>query len=296
MPCQRRMPAKTLQQVKLARHLGHNVRSRQETPVPMLHDPFDDPFTGPVCAIAQDYAHGERVPTHRHSRAQLIHALSGVVTVNTALGSWVVPPGRGVWLPAQVEHDLKLAGQVRMRTLFVDSLARADLPAACRVVDITPLLRQLIIAAMQIAPGYPPRSREERIMELILDELRVLPILALHVPLPIDPVLAALCRAIRGRPADDWSLQRSAEQLSISGRTLTRQFQRETGLSFSQWLQRARLLASLDALAAGHPIIEVALDLGYDSPSAFSAMFRRTLGVPPSQYFGATPAHGAEPD
>jgi len=262
----------------------------------MLHDPFDDPFASPVCAIAQDYVHGERVPAHRHSRAQLVHALSGVVTVNTALGSWVVPPGRGVWLPAQVEHDLKFAGRVRMRTLFVDSLARADLPSACRVVDITPLLRQLIIAAMRVAHDYPPGGREERVMELILDELRVLPILALHVPLPIDPALAELCRTIRRRPADDWSLQRSAERLSISGRTLTRQFQRETGLSFSQWLQRARLLAGLDALAAGHPIIEVALDLGYDSPSAFSAMFRRTLGVPPSQYFGDTPAHGAEDD
>lgn len=233
----------------------------------MLHDPFDDPFASPVCAIAQDYVHGERVPAHRHSRAQLVHALSGVVTVNTALGSWVVPPGRGVWLPAQVEHDLKFAGRVRMRTLFVDSLARADLPSACRVVDITPLLRQLIIAAMRVAHDYPPGGRDERIMELILDELRVLPILALHVPLPIDPALAELCRTIRRRPADDWSLLRSAERLGISGRTLTRQFQRETGLSFSQWLQRARLLAGLDALAAGHPIIEVALDLGYDSPA-----------------------------
>ncbi len=278
----------------LAKYLGHNGDSLQEIPVPMLHDPFDDSFASPVCAIAQDYAHGERVPAHRHARAQLIHALSGVVTVNTALGTWVVPPGRGVWLPARVEHDLKLAGQVRMRTLLVDSLARADLPSACRVVDISPLLRQLIIAAMQVAPDYPSGGREERIMELILDELRVLPILALHVPLPIDPVLAELCRDIRRRPAEDWSLQRSAERLSISGRTLTRQFQRETGLSFSQWLQRARLLAGLDALAAGHPIIEVALDLGYDSPSAFSAMFRRTLGVPPSHYFGSTPAHGVE--
>ena len=80
---------------------------------------IDLPSTRPVFAYAQDYLHGERVELHRHSRAQLIHALSGVVTVGTAEGTWVVPPGRGVWLPAGIEHALRFAGQVRMRTLFI---------------------------------------------------------------------------------------------------------------------------------------------------------------------------------
>ncbi|MBF3044972.1 cupin domain-containing protein, partial [Pseudomonas aeruginosa] len=157
---------------------------------------IDLPSTRPVFAYAQDYLHGERVELHRHSRAQLIHALSGVVTVGTAEGTWVVPPGRGVWLPAGIEHALRFAGQVRMRTLFIAPQARHDLPRDCRVVDVPPLLRQLIVAAMRIAPDYPPGGRDERVMELILDELRVLPILALHVPQPVDPRLAALCRSL----------------------------------------------------------------------------------------------------
>ncbi|MCA4045893.1 AraC family transcriptional regulator, partial [Pseudomonas aeruginosa] len=152
--------------------------------------------------------------------------------------------------------------------------------------------RQLIVAAMRIAPDYPPGGRDERVMELILDELRVLPILALHVPQPVDRQLAALCRSLRAEPAADWSLGDAARRLGVSPRTLTRAFQRETGLSFVQWLRRMRLLASLDALAAGHSILEVALDLGYDSQSAFSAMFRRTLGVSPSLYFGRGAAYG----
>lgn len=76
----------------------------------MLFDPL---YASPVCAVSRDYRHGERVAPHRYSRAQLIHVLSGVVTVNTSLGSWVVPPGRGVWVLAGVEHDLKIAGWVR---------------------------------------------------------------------------------------------------------------------------------------------------------------------------------------
>ncbi|MBL3397538.1 AraC family transcriptional regulator, partial [Klebsiella pneumoniae] len=77
------------------------------------------------------------------------------VQVTTRLGSWVVPPGRGVWVPAKVVHSLRITGQVAARTLFVDPLARADLPAQCQVVQVSPLLRELIICAMEIAPDYP---------------------------------------------------------------------------------------------------------------------------------------------
>ncbi|MHC6225343.1 AraC family transcriptional regulator [Pseudomonas sp. X10] len=239
-----------------------------------------------ILPLAENYRHGERIAPHCHDRAQLIHALSGVVTVNSRQGSWVVPPGRGVWVPAAVEHDLKIAGMVRMRTLFIDPQARPDLPRECQVIEISALLRELIISAMDIPADVPAGGRDERVMQLILDEIRVLPVMALHVPSPCDPQLLALCQALRAAPAEDWSLQRAARHSGISPRTLTRAFQRETGLSFIQWLRRMRLLTSLDALAAGHSILDVALDLGYDSPSAFSAMFRRTLGVSPSAYFG----------
>jgi AraC-like DNA-binding protein len=139
--------------------------------------------------------------------------------------------------------------------------------------------------AISFPLDYPLGGRAERIMELILDEIRTLPILALDIPLPADPALARLCTSILHRPEEQVSLASCAAYLGTSTRTLSRLFQRETGMSFGQWLRRARLLKSLDALAAGIPIVDVALSLGYESPSAFSAMFRRTLGVAPSQYF-----------
>lgn len=117
--------------------------------------------------------------------------------VTTRLGGWVVPPGRGVWVPAKVVHSLRITGQVAARTLFVDPLARADLPAQCLVVQVSPLLRELIICAMEIAPDYLSGGREERVMELILDELRMLPILPLHLPEPREASLLALCRHIQ---------------------------------------------------------------------------------------------------
>ncbi|MDF0732139.1 helix-turn-helix transcriptional regulator [Pseudomonas entomophila] len=239
-----------------------------------------------IVPLAENYRHGERIAPHCHDRAQLIHALTGVITVNSRQGSWVVPPGRGVWVPAAVEHDLRLSGVVRMRTLFVDPEARPDLPGECQVIEISPLLRELIVRAMDIPPMHAPEGREARIVQLILDEIRVLPVMALHVPSPESAQLLGLCEALRQAPAEDWNLARAAAHSGITPRTLTRAFQRETGLSFVQWVRRMRLLAGLDALAAGVSVLDVALDLGYDSPSAFTAMFRRTLGVSPSAYFG----------
>jgi len=85
----------------------------------------------PLVPLAHDYAHGASEPWHQHDCAQLIHTLSGVVRVETEYGSWIVPPSRGVWLPAFTRHALQITGRVAARTLFIHPLARADLPASC---------------------------------------------------------------------------------------------------------------------------------------------------------------------
>ncbi|MCH4564580.1 helix-turn-helix domain-containing protein [Halomonas sp. EGI 63088] len=59
------------------------------------------------------------------------------------------------------------------------------------------------------------------------------------------------------------------------------------------WRQQACLLAALPRLSAGASITAIALELGYDSPSAFSTMFRKALGQPPSAFVGSS--HGYRP-
>lgn len=78
--------------------------------------------------------------------------------------------------------------------------------------------------------------------------------------------------------------------MGASGRTLARLFRREIGMTFGAWRQQARLIEALARLGTGEPVTHVALDLGYESPSAFTAMFRRSLGVTPSRYFDAPTA------
>ena len=159
-----------------------------------------------------DYEDGHRVRRHRHRRAQLLYAISGVMVVETEAGIWVVPPTRGVWVPAWVAHGIRMSGEPRMRTVFVEPGAAAHLPTQCCVLSISPLLRELMAAATEVPLDWQPGTRDGRLMMLLLDELRQEPVLPLHLPQPAEPRLARICRAIVRHPerqdgVADWALE-----------------------------------------------------------------------------------------
>jgi AraC-like DNA-binding protein/quercetin dioxygenase-like cupin family protein len=240
---------------------------------------------GQVVAMAADYPAGYLVPAHRHSRSQLLYPLSGVVTVATSEGRWMVPPEHALWIPAGVPHSVEMLGAVMMRSLYVVADAIAGLPERCRVVGLTGLMRSLIVEAATLPFDYAPESRAALVIGLILQEIPRLPEKPLGLPFPTDPRLAELCRRFVAAPSprariDDW-----AEALAMSRRTFTRAFRQQTGVSLSTWRQQGCLFAALPRLARGEPVTSVALDLGYDSVAAFTTMFKRMLGAPPRFYF-----------
>ncbi|MDR0241083.1 MAG: helix-turn-helix transcriptional regulator [Burkholderia sp.] len=238
-----------------------------------------------IAAVASDAAAGIGYPPHSHRHGQLIHAISGVMLVHADAGSWVVPTGRAVWVPGGTQHEIRMAGDVQMRTVFVAQEVRPSLPRECRVIEVGTLLRELIVTACELPADYDLAHRAGRVLALILDEIEIAPLLSLHVPMPRHPALAALCTQLIGDPSTAVTLQSWARNAHMNERTLARTFKRETGMTHGAWCRHARLLLSLPRLAAGTPILELALEHGYDSPSAFAAMFRKALGVPPSEYF-----------
>ncbi|MDF2077514.1 helix-turn-helix transcriptional regulator [Pseudomonas mendocina] len=239
----------------------------------------------PVTGVAIDYPSGHQVPSHSHPCAQLIYAIEGVLVVDTPAGRWVTPPTRGVWLQAGCEHSLQMRGVTRVRSLFVNPDAAPGLPAGNCVIDVSPLLRELIQAATLVPAHYPADSRDGRLMRFLLDELSSLPVLPLHLPWPDDARIARVCQSLADNPAQAEPAEYWAKQLAMSSKTFHRHFQRSTGITFGRWRQQARLLLSLEALAQGLPVLQVALQHGYDSQSAFAAAFRRQFGVPPSAFY-----------
>jgi AraC-like DNA-binding protein len=251
--------------------------------IPCLdHDELEaQPY--PVVAFARDYPRGHLIERHRHVRAQLIYATRGIMRIDTPDGIWVVPPLRAVWVPPSVDHEIGVSSTACLRTLLIEPTARISLPRECCVVEVSGLLRELILRVVALAEksSTPP----DHMVELILDEIRQVRVLPVHIPLPHDARALKVCQGILQNPADARTCVQWGGAVGASPRTLERLFLRETGTSFRVWRQQARLLAALVRLAAQVPISVVAVDLGYQSPSAFTAMFKRTLGCPPKEFF-----------
>ncbi|MEU9624758.1 MULTISPECIES: helix-turn-helix transcriptional regulator [unclassified Streptomyces] len=256
-----------------------------------LRDDYQD-VPRPVAAMARDLPDGHHIPPHEHPRAQLIYGTTGAITVATGHGVWVVPATRGVWVPPGLTHAMTCAGAVAMRTLYIEAQPDWQLPADPTVVSVSPLLRELIDEATRLPVEYERAGRDGKVMELLLLQLAPRPVPALHLPAPADPELAGLCEAIRAHPGLPWSTQDAAAHAHMSRRSLQRRFAAATGLSLARWVQQARIIHAVTLLARNTPVTAVALGLGYATPSAFTAMFRRALGTTPSAYFAGPDASG----
>jgi transcriptional regulator GlxA family with amidase domain len=180
-------------------------------------------------------------------------------------------------------HEIQMSGVVEMRSLYIDD-AVAGMPSSCVVLAVTPLLRELVVRAAALPVDYDEAGDDGLLMRLLLAEIRRLPHCALELPLPGSPDLAALCE----RMLADLSKRRpcgvDAQAANTSARTLYRRFLQETGITFARWKQQARLLEAIRRLAEGAPVTAVALDLGYESASAFSTMFRRAMRINPRAF------------
>lgn len=240
----------------------------------------------PVAAMPKDFPAGHHIAPHSHERAQLVYAIRGVMRVTTEQGTWVVPPQRALWIPPGQRHEIRMgAAPVAMRTLYVAPETAAALPPRCQVIEVSDLLRALVLAAMDEPVEYAPGSRGAAIAQLLLHELRSVPELPLHLPMPQDDKLKAVCRRVLETLSDDIDIETLAGDAGMSSRSLARLFQRETGMGFQAWRQQARLAEALARLSSGRPVALVASDLGYASAAAFTAMFRRALGTTPGRYF-----------
>lgn len=238
-----------------------------------------------VIALALDEPDGHRIPLHWHSRAQLLYASEGVMTVTTASGVWVLPPLRAMWVPAFTEHHIRASGHLSMRTLYIRPDAARNFPTACRIVSVSPLLRELIVYSTTLPRFYEAGGHAEHVMRLILELIRFSDPAPLDLPIPRDARLRKIYDRLASYPSESRTLEQWGVRVGATGRTLSRLFRAETGMSFHQWRQQLRLLEALRLLGRGEPITNVALDVGYSSLSAFVSVFRKTLGVTPGRYF-----------
>jgi len=236
-----------------------------------------------IRCLAATYYGGFHIKPHRHHWAQLIYAAAGVMRVRAGDTLWIVPPARAVWMPGGVEHAIRALGDFKMRTLYFPRAMVARLPAECCALDVTPLLRELVLELVERCPVDDADTVAMRLADVTLDciaEARALP---LQLPLPRDRRALRLAEILRENPAMAGGIADLAHASGASSRTIQRLFLAETGLPFSQWRQRLRLLHGVAALGQGASVTGAGLEAGYSSTSAFIAAFRRHFGTTPSR-------------
>lgn len=227
---------------------------------------------------------GTWFPWHAHPSHQLAWTPRAVITVNVADAHWVLPPTRALWLPAGITHRTGAPKRTVLRGIYAD-------PARCPIrwdeptmVEVSPLLRELLEYLGRDGLGAARRHRAERLMFDLLTPVRAIPV---GVRMPSDPRAHTVAETLAQNPADQRTVDQFAAQAGVSGRTLARLFLDGTGLTFGAWRTQVRLRAALPLLAAGVPLSGVARRVGYATPSAFVAAFRREVGVPPGRYFAS---------
>lgn len=238
-----------------------------------------------IATLSYEFKHGHVIPEHSHPEDQLVFASHGVMAVHTKQGIWVVPPLRAVWIPAGIPHSVAVAGPVSMRTLYLLPKLVRGLPARCFVMNVSPLLKELLLHACD----FPRLKRripvERRIIEIIVDQLAVARSIPLRLPQLSDPRAARIAQALLADPAERKTLARYCEDCGASKRTVQRLFIAETRMTFGKWRQQLRLFHAMQLLASGEKVIAAAFESGYGSTSAFISMFRKQLGTTPAHYF-----------
>jgi AraC-like DNA-binding protein len=224
---------------------------------------------------------GSSFSWHTHLDHQLAWASSGVLTVVTQAATWVLPPTRALWIPAELAHETLASSRATMRTLYIRPGLCSISWAAPRTVAISQLLVELIGFLDGEVTDAGHRSRAE---SLLVDLLEPVEAATIEVRMPEEERAREVALALAGNPSDKRTLDEWGREVGASGRTLARSFLADTGIPFGRWRTLLRLQAALPVLAAGSPVGQVARVLGYDSTSAFVAAFRRETGMTPSAF------------
>jgi AraC-like DNA-binding protein len=238
-----------------------------------------------VRSLALRLPAGHALDAHAHPWAQLVYATEGTMTVTAERGTWVVPSNRALWVPAGVLHELRTTTRVRLRTLYVRPDLARRMPRACRVLAVSPLLRELVLEVLRLGMLRDDDAAQLRLARVVLDQVRVTPEAPFELPWPRDPRARRVAQRVLDDLAAAPTLDELADGSGASVRTLERLFVRDTRRTFAAWRQQARLLHALKRLAAGDSVTAVGAAVGFASTSAFVSMFQRALGRTPGRWF-----------
>ena len=250
----------------------------------LLTAPYCGALPAPLCFRSAAMPAEAMYPSHSHSWGEFVYALSGVVEVLVAGKHFLVPPQYGIWLPPRVAHTGQNRQPAFHSSLYVSEQLCGDMPAAPCALAVTPFVRAMHEHLRAHPPGLPQNIHEERLLQVLLDQLARATPVGSYLPSSDDPLLGQVLAMLDRHPGDERPLAALAHAVNTTERTLMRRCQRDLGMSFAQWRARLRVVKAMSLLEAGRTVESIAFDLAYASSSAFIAMFRKVTGETPDEY------------
>jgi len=251
--------------------------------------PLAETLTQPARFLVVHLAAGSAYPPGRHNGGQFVQALSGVLEITMAGRVFLAPPQYGVWIPPGMEHSASNQRAASYATLYLEDQLCTALPAQPCTVAVSPLMDAILTRLRDGAVEHPATPAQQRLFDVLLDELTAAPHLDSFLPASTDPQLRQVLDELQQRPWDMAPLATWAAKVHTTERTLARRCLRDLGMTFNDWRQRLKVLRGIALLEGGHPVKDAAIELGYVTPSAFIAMFRRHMGMTPQEYLQVHP-------
>lgn len=245
-------------------------------------DPDDLPR--PVTSLLlQRKENDDELPIHKHRKGQLVVSVHGSITCRTLDGIRIVPSNGAVWVPGGVPHRIAISDNGRSYCVFIDPEI-APLPKSCATFSISAMLREIIFHLAKLPPLYPVEGPTSRLARVLLDELAQMKAEPLHFPIAGHPRIRQIAAQLIEVPDDRRTIREWAATVAMSERTLARLILKHTGTTFGRWRQQLHIVMAVQRLSQGETIQRISQALGYDSPSAFTAMFKKHMGQSPRRY------------
>lgn len=247
-----------------------------------LSEPMNNPdqFLSPVIGIGYEAA--MQGYSHHHRRAQLMYCISGSFELAIENQLFIVSPSYAIWIPSMLEHCATSPSIVKFRSLYFDVDVYPKLPTHMHSIQVSPLLKQLIDKLCGFEDGYPAPSPQQRLADVVLDELAIAPVESFQVPLSEHPSIQAIYQYTLLNISSNEKIPAIAKRHCMSVKSMQRLFLQELGISFEQWRLQLKVIKAIELLSSGMRTTQVSQQLGYSNDSSFIAMFKRQTRKTPS--------------
>jgi AraC-like DNA-binding protein len=241
----------------------------------------DDP--NPIWFRTAYFAAGTIFPSQRQAYGKLLYPVSGILELNIEGVRYLSPPAYAIWIPPKSEHSSVARQDIYYTVVYIEADLCTNLALAACTLELSAVIKAIAADFAERGIAHPISAEDLRMAHVVVDKVRLAPRYDNYLPSSDNAWVRHLLEAIQAAPDDRQSLADWARSLGTTERTLSRRFREHLGITFSEWRQRAKLVAAISLLEEDHSVQTISHKLGYSNASAFITMFRQLTGVSPTK-------------